>query len=167
MTGNAVLSLPLNANLLSSRDTAAEHGVKKQYRRLTRTWASAVLTEVLLQLRGVQAVRNLRNVRETHGARWIDVPGFAKDLYTTCDRPTRVCGRHRMARRQSFLGLRGTLPPGLAPVMRLLRIENTFSRVGRRTQGPQISPYSTGRPSHVSYPTASSRRLSSSGVTVN
>ena len=128
MTGNAVLSLPLNANLLSSRDTAAEHGVKKQYRRLTRTWASAVLTEVLLQLRGVQAVRNLRNVRETHGARWIDVPGFAKDLYTTCDRPTRVCGRHRIARRQSVLGRRGTLPPGLAPVMRLLRIENNSSR---------------------------------------
>ena len=49
---------------------------------LLRISASALFPEVPLQLRGVQAVRNLRKVQQTNSARWIDVPGIAKDLYT-------------------------------------------------------------------------------------
>jgi hypothetical protein len=41
-----------------------------------------VLPEVLFELHGVQAVRNMGNVRETNGTRWIDVPGV-EDLYTS------------------------------------------------------------------------------------
>lgn len=41
-----------------------------------------MLPEVLLQFRGVQAARDVGKVRDTNGARWIDVPGLAKDLYT-------------------------------------------------------------------------------------